>query len=97
VVTIYATRFNIVRSAHAVVVCVLCGAQKGSGLYATPNSNWVIKSRRMRWAWHVERMVYTGFRWGNIRERNYLEDPGIDGRIILRWIFRTWDGGHGLD
>jgi len=30
----------------------------------------------------------TGFRWGNLRERNYLGDTGIDGRIILRWIFR---------
>jgi len=26
-----------------------------------------------------------------------MEDPGVDGRIILRWIFRKWDGGHGLD
>jgi len=37
--------------------------------------------------------VYTGFWWGNLRERDYLEDPGIDGRIILRWIFRKWDVG----
>jgi len=25
---------------------------------------------------------------GNLRERDHLGDPGIDGRIILRWIFR---------
>jgi len=30
---------------------------------------------------------------GNLRERDHLEDPGIDGRIILRWIFRKWDVG----
>ena len=35
--------------------------------------------------------VYTGFWWRNLRERGHLEDPGIDGRIILRWIFRKWD------
>jgi hypothetical protein len=26
-------------------------------------------------------------------DRNHLEDPGIDGRIILRWIFRRLDRG----
>jgi hypothetical protein len=29
--------------------------------------------------------------------KKHLEDPGTDERIILRWIFRKWDGGHGLD
>ena len=37
------------------------------------------------------RGVY-GVLLGNLRENDYLEDPGIDGRITLRWIFRKWDG-----
>ena len=28
-----------------------------------------------------------------MRERDHLEDIGVDGRIILRRIFRKWDGG----
>jgi hypothetical protein len=32
--------------------------------------------------------VYTEFWWGNLREKEHLDDPGIDGRIISRWIFR---------
>jgi hypothetical protein len=32
--------------------------------------------------------VHTGFWWGNLRERDLLKDPGVDGRIILRCIFR---------
>jgi hypothetical protein len=43
-------------------------------------------------------MVYTGFWWANLRERDHLRNPGVDGRIILRWIFRKWDVGvYGLD
>jgi hypothetical protein len=34
--------------------------------------------------------VYTGFWWGSLSERDLVEDPGIDGRIILRWIIRNW-------
>ena len=30
---------------------------------------------------------------GSVRERDHLEDPGLDGRIILRFIFRKWDVG----
>jgi hypothetical protein len=30
----------------------------------------------------------TGFWWGNLRERDHWHDPGGDGRIILRWIFK---------
>ena len=37
------------------------------------------------------REVYTGFWWGKLRDRDHLKDPGIDRRIILRWIFRKWD------
>jgi len=33
--------------------------------------------------------AHTGFWWGNLRER----DPGVNGRIILRWIFRKWNVG----
>jgi len=32
--------------------------------------------------------MYAGFCWRNLRERDHLEDPGVDGRIILRRIYR---------
>jgi hypothetical protein len=32
----------------------------------------------------------TGFWQGNLKD--HLENPGLDGRIIFRWIFRKWDG-----
>ena len=41
--------------------------------------------------------MHTGFRWGNLKERDHLGDPGVDERIILRWIFRKWDVCGGMD
>jgi hypothetical protein len=40
--------------------------------------------------------VYTGFWWGDLSETDCWEDLGIDGRIILKQIFITWDERHGL-
>jgi len=57
----------------------------------------VIKSRIIRWAGHVASMVERREVYrvlvGKLRVREHLGDPGIDGRIILRWIFRKWDVG----
>ena len=38
--------------------------------------------------------MYTGF-WWDVRERGNLENRDVDGRIILKWIYRKLDGGAG--
>jgi len=48
--------------------------------------------------WHIwgRGNVHIGFWWGNLRERDSLEDLHIYGRKILKQIFINQDGGHGL-
>jgi len=48
-----------------------------------------------------EKRCIQGFGGGNLRERNHLGDPGLGGRIILRWLFRklnvgVWTGSSWL-
>jgi len=58
-------------------------------------------SKRIRLAGHVARI--TDMRGtnrilvGTFEGKNHLEDPGIEGNIILKCIFRMWHEGHGLD
>ena len=67
-----------------------------SDLYSLRNIVRVVKSRRMRWAGHVARMgegrVVHRVLVGNPGERDHWGDPNVYGRIILRWIFRNWEG-----
>ena len=64
----------------------------------TPHQILFERPNQEEWAgwsmWHVwgRGEVRTGFLWGNLRKRDYLEDPGLDGRIILKWIFMKWNG-----
>jgi len=61
-------------------------------LYCSPNIFRLIKSGRMRWAGHVarvgERRVVCRVLVGKPDGKRHLEDPGVDGRIILKWNFR---------
>jgi len=57
----------------------------------------VIKSRRMRWAGHVARVGggerrVQGFGGETGGKVTTGETEKQMGRIILRWIFRKWDG-----
>ena len=52
--------------------------------------------RRMRWARHVARMgegrVVHRILVGKPEGKRPLGRPNVDGRTLLRWIFRKWEG-----
>jgi hypothetical protein len=59
-------------------------------LYSSPDIISQIKSRRMRWAGHVACMGW----WDSPKDRDHLEDRGVDGRMGSKWtIGRLVRGG----
>jgi len=69
-------------------------------LYSSSNIVRVIKPSKMGYIGDIACVgrgeAYTGFWLGNLTERDHMGDPDVDGRIILRWIFRKWGVG-GVD
>ena len=63
-------------------------------LYSSPNivRDIIEKMGEAYRAYGEGRGVYRIW-WGNLGKRDHLENPSLDGRIILRWIFRKWDVG----
>jgi hypothetical protein len=69
---------------------------KGRFVLYTPNQilfvDQIKKTEMGRVCTTYGKQMLTGCRWGNLRERDHLKDPGVDGRIIVKWIFQEWDG-----
>jgi hypothetical protein len=66
-------------------------------LYSSTNIIRRIKPRRMKWTGHLaclgKRKVTYRVWMGSSEGKNHLEDLGVDGRIILKWIMKKWDQG----
>lgn len=70
-----------------------CGTMKYF-LYSMQNIVRVTKFLRMRWVLYIihmgEKETFITFHWENLKRRDCLEQVGLDGRIIVQWIFENW-------
>jgi hypothetical protein len=66
-------------------------------LYSSPNVIRDIRLRRLTWGGHVARMGERRYSYrvlvGNREEGDHLKNPGVDGRIIIKWVSRSGLGG----
>jgi len=64
-------------------------------LYSAPNIIRVIESRRMEMDGECSTYggedIFIEDLVGNLRERDHSEDPDLDGRMLLKWVFKKWD------
>jgi hypothetical protein len=63
-------------------------------LYSSPSIIRIIRSRRMRWAWHVARIgrrgMHIGYCWESQKEIDHWEDQDVVGWKILKCILEIY-------
>ena len=75
---LHSEELNDLYSSHKIVRVIKSRRKRRAGLVA------LTREKRDLW------VLYAVFRWGNLKERIHLVDPSVEGRILLRWIFRKW-------
>ena len=64
-------------------------------LHSSPDIEVVIKSMAIngkgKWQARGRKEIYRWLCWKNLKEKDHLENIGVDGKIILKWILKKQD------